>query len=62
MDLQVYLNCLKSAIDFVDECITNLNLEFMGVHITLPVLIGTACMSAIIDAIVSPNREEYDTL
>ena len=62
MDLQLYFNCLYSAIVKIDECIVGLDLHFLGVDIDLGVLLGTACMTAIIDAIVSPTKEEYDEL
>lgn len=60
MDLQVYFDCLYRAILEVDDCITSLGLSFLGVDINLSVLLGTACMTAIIDAIVSPSKQEYD--
>lgn len=62
MDLQLYFNCLYSAILKIDDCITGLDLHFLGVDIDLSVLLGTACMTAIINAIVSPSKEEYDEL
>ena len=62
MDLQVYFNCLYSAIVKIDDCITGLELEFLGVDIDLGVLLGATCMTAIINAIVSPSKEEYDEL
>lgn len=62
MDLQVYFNCLYSAILKIDDCITGLELSFLGVDIDLGVLLGCACMTAIINAIVSPTKEEYDEL
>lgn len=60
MDMQVYFDCLYRAILEVDDCITSLGLSFLGVDINLSVLLGTACMAAIIDAIVSPSKQEYD--
>lgn len=62
MDLQVYFNCLYSAIVKIDDCISGLELSFLGVDIDLGVLLGAACMTAIINAIVSPTKEEYDEL
>lgn len=60
MDLQTYFDCLYIAILEIDDCITSLNLKFLGVDINLAVILGTACMTAIINAIVSPTKEEYD--
>lgn len=62
MDLQLYFNCLYSAILRIDDCITSLNLSFLGIDIDLGVLLGCACMTAIINAIVSPTKEEYNEL
>lgn len=62
MDLQVYFDCLYSAILKIDDCIVGLNLSFLGVDIDLGVILGCACMTAIINAIVSPSKEEYDEL
>lgn len=62
MDLQLYFNCLYSAILKIDDCITDLNLSFLGVDIDLGILLGCACMTAIINAIVSPSKEEFDEL
>ena len=39
MDLQVYFNCLYSAIVKIDDCITGLELSFLGVDIDLGVLL-----------------------
>ena len=50
MDLQVYFNCLYSAIVKIDDCISGLELSFLGVDIDLGVLLGCACMTAIINA------------
>ena len=62
MDLQVYFDCLYAAIVRIDECIVGLDLHFLGIDIDLGVLLGCACMTAIMDAIISPSKEEYDTL
>lgn len=62
MDLQLYFDCLYSAILKIDDCITGLGLHFLGIDIDLGVILGCACMTAIVNALVSPSKEEYDTL
>lgn len=62
MDLQLYFDCLYLAILKIDRCITGLDLHFLGIDINLGVIIGCACMTAIINAIVLPSKEEYDEL
>lgn len=62
MDLQLYFDCLYSAIIKIDDCITGLDLHFLGIDINLAVIIGCTCMTAIINAIISPSKEEYEEL